>query len=445
MSCELLLRIVLVVLALILRQNVLAAGESTNGFPNWEERVLLEWTNRARSDPQIEMSACGTKCPDAACYTAIVPFVENLKLNRAARFHAAEQKLQGFASHTSACTVVSNIDALFPDSCDGSATCACAGGVKQCSPTCTTFSSRAALFGTSVSGEDLAYGFADPDAAFNAWMREQGTNAACTFSTDKGERWNLLKGSGAAGAGFYADYSAIEFGAGSAPTHIPSAAHYPRQASSVDVWANWYSGAGPSTAVVNVDGVCRPLALARGSSTNGAWTATLTNVASGCHRYYFEFRDAGNTPETYPTSGSLGIGPAGSCADWDVARPPSCGLPTLDIDASINSTRYDALTDGVLAIRYMFGLTGATLTSGALGAQATITDPAAIKAHLDAIRPMLDIDGDGRVDTLTDGLLILRYLFGLRGSALIQGALVPTAPRNTAPLIEDYIRTVLVP
>ena len=27
-------------------------GEAVAGFPNWTERVMLEWTNRARSDPQ---------------------------------------------------------------------------------------------------------------------------------------------------------------------------------------------------------------------------------------------------------------------------------------------------------------------------------------------------------------------------------------------------------
>src|SRR6185295_15490181 len=84
-----------------------AVGESVNGFPNWEERVLLEWTNRARSDPQVEMAACGANCAvDAACYSANVPLSHDLALNRSARFHADEMWLQGYLEHTSACTVV---------------------------------------------------------------------------------------------------------------------------------------------------------------------------------------------------------------------------------------------------------------------------------------------------------------------------------------------------
>ena len=51
-------------------------------------------------------------------------------------------------------------------------------------------------------------------------------------------------------------------------------------------------------------------------------------------------------------------------------------VATLDVDASISSTKYDALTDGLLIIRYLFGLTGSSLTTGALGGTATRTDPA---------------------------------------------------------------------
>ena len=54
-------------------------------------------------------------------------------------------------------------------------------------------------------------------------------------------------------------------------------------------------------------------------------------------------------------------------------------VATLDVDASISSTKYDALTDGLLVLRYLFGLTGTSLTTGALGGTATRTDPAAIK------------------------------------------------------------------
>jgi hypothetical protein len=114
----------------------------------------------------------------------------------------------------------------------------------------------------------------------------------------------------------------------------------------------------------------------------------------------------------------------------------------LDVDASISATRYDALTDGLLTLRYLFGLTGTPLTNGAVGATATRTDPAAVKGYLDAIRPLLDVDGNGVTDALTDGLLIIRYLFGLRGDALIHGAVGLDATRTLAGDIEAYIRSL---
>ena len=51
----------------------------------------------------------------------------------------------------------------------------------------------------------------------------------------------------------------------------------------------------------------------------------------------------------------------------------------------------------------------------------------------------LDIDGDGSTDALTDGLLLLRYLFGFRGNALVDGAISPYATRTTADEIVDYL------
>ena len=116
---------------------------------------------------------------------------------------------------------------------------------------------------------------------------------------------------------------------------------------------------------------------------------------------------------------------------------------TLDVDASNTATRYDPLTDGLIIVRYLFGLTGPALTGGTLGSTASRTDPASLKEYLDRIRPLLDIDSDGVANALTDGLLILRYLFGLRGDALITGAIAPTATRRTAPEIEAHLALLL--
>jgi hypothetical protein len=151
--------------------------------------------------------------------------------------------------------------------------------------------------------------------------------------------------------------------------------------------------------------------------------------------------DAGSNPLDLTTD-QRGVGFArgfGAAADMGAYESSA----TLDVDASVTAAKYDALTDGLLIIRYLFGLTGAALTDGVVGGAATRIDPAAITAYLDAIRPRLDIDGDGSADAYSDGLLILRYLFGLRGDALITGAVGPLAQRKTAADIEVYLQKLL--
>ena len=50
-----------------------------------------------------------------------------------------------------------------------------------------------------------------------------------------------------------------------------------------------------------------------------------------------------------------------------------------------------------------------------------------------------DIDGDGKEAPLTDGLLVIRYLFGFTDQALIQGAVDSSATRSTAADITAYL------
>lgn len=315
------------VFALVVGANdARAVGEPVNGFPNWAERVIHEWINRARVDPQVEMNACGSPCVERACYTVMPPLAWNESLNRAARFHSDEMVRQGYFAHNSACTLVSNINSLYPTSCNGTAACACVGGTKACAPSCTGFAPRVQLFGGSPSGEIIASP-SNPNQSFYLWLFEPGDTTSCQFTSANGHRWLILKSTGAVGAGV-AGYSTGDFGGGSAPTKIPSGAHYPQQAASVATWANWYDTAGPSLASVNVDGSCTSMTLQRGTQTNGAWSATVTGAGSGCHRYYFSFRDAAGTTVTYPTSGSLAIGTGVACPDWDSSRPAACAIGT---------------------------------------------------------------------------------------------------------------------
>ena len=116
----------------------------------------------------------------------------------------------------------------------------------------------------------------------------------------------------------------------------------------------------------------------------------------------------------------------------------------LRLDADENGVA-DALTDGVMIVRYMLGLTGTSLTNNALGINPGLMTGALIKQHLDDIRPLLDIDGNGQVDALHDGLLLMRYLFGLRGASLTANALGTGTTRGALGQIESYILPLLPP
>ena len=112
----------------------------------------------------------------------------------------------------------------------------------------------------------------------------------------------------------------------------------------------------------------------------------------------------------------------------------------LDVDGN---GRYEALTDGVLVLRWLFGSTGPTLINGAIGAGAQRATAADVIAWLESRRAMFDVDDNGRTEALTDGLLILRYMFGVRGAELVASAVGSGATRANAPAIEAYISSLM--
>lgn len=114
----------------------------------------------------------------------------------------------------------------------------------------------------------------------------------------------------------------------------------------------------------------------------------------------------------------------------------------LDLDGNGAA---DALTDGLLAMRSMFGFSGNALVNGAIGAGATRDTAAQISLFISrgTANLALDIDGNGKIDALTDGLLIMRYLFGFRGAALTNGAVASDATRTSDTAIEAYLASLL--
>jgi hypothetical protein len=129
----------------------------------------------------------------------------------------------------------------------------------------------------------------------------------------------------------------------------------------------------------------------------------------------------------------------GDTAVRAVFAPVAIGTHVLDVDGNGS---YDALTDGLMVIRYLFGLTGAPLTNAAIGTGATRSTPTSIESYLGDIVPKLDIDGNGQADALTDGLLVSRALFGVTGTSLVSNAVGPNAIRTTPAAIEAQIQSL---
>ena len=125
----------------------------------------------------------------------------------------------------------------------------------------------------------------------------------------------------------------------------------------------------------------------------------------------------------------------------------------FDIDADGN---VDALTDGMLLLRYLFNLSGNSLLKDAVAKKTALSDGATrtdeeIEQYLrDAtgqnndgvggagskdydsnyplIEEIFDIDDSGDVDALTDGLMLIRYLFNLTGKSLADSAIHKDSP-----------------
>ena len=109
---------------------------------------------------------------------------------------------------------------------------------------------------------------------------------------------------------------------------------------------------------------------------------------------------------------------------------------SLDIDGN---SEIDALTDGLLVLRHMFGLTGNSLISGVIGANAEHSSAEEIQTRISNLGFSVDIDNNGDVDALTDGLIILRYLFGLRGDVLVAGVVSSTGQRVDVVDLESHL------
>ena len=196
------------------------------------------------------------------------------------------------------------------------------------------------------------------------------------------------------------------------------------------------------------------LTVMRNGSGSGSVASSDTYIACGATCTHTYIGGSQVTLTATADAGSVFTGWLGACTgtgpcsltlntDATVtatfATPANIADRPLDID---NNNARDALTDGLILIRRMFGLTGGAMIARAIGPNAQRSDPVAIASYIVDVNPKFDVDGNGQVDALTDGVLILRYLFGVRGNALIANAIGPGATRSTIVTIESYLQSI---
>jgi large subunit ribosomal protein L40e len=119
---------------------------------------------------------------------------------------------------------------------------------------------------------------------------------------------------------------------------------------------------------------------------------------------------------------------------------PRLRTSLIDVDGN---GEYDALTDGLLLLRDMYGFTGEELISGAIGVDAIYSSAQEVQERIEILGDSLDIDQDGQIDALSDGLMILRYLFGFYGDTLTADLVTQDSLRHEPGEIEDYLASFL--
>jgi glucose/arabinose dehydrogenase len=112
-------------------------------------------------------------------------------------------------------------------------------------------------------------------------------------------------------------------------------------------------------------------------------------------------------------------------------------VPFLDVD---NNGLLSAGTDGLLLLRYMLGFREANLIAGnVIGANAERTTASAIQTYLNAVLSSFDIDGRSGVSAPTDGLIALRYLLGLSGAPLTAGTGAISTPQAVKDALDALV------
>ena len=158
----------------------------------------------------------------------------------------------------------------------------------------------------------------------------------------------------------------------------------------------------------------------------GNWSITTSELSEGNYSVFAKSLDSdGNSASSDEITFSI-------TAPIEGTRDTLTGQATFNLDVDGNG-EVGALSDGLMILRKMFGTAfkGDALTDGAIDSDATRTTDEIheyIQWGMDSME--LDVDGNGEVGAFSDGLMVIRHLFGtaFQGEALTNGAISNDSP-----------------
>ena len=154
-----------------------------------------------------------------------------------------------------------------------------------------------------------------------------------------------------------------------------------------------------------------------GSDDNGDPTVTLADEANSKLGPSFTLEGSGGGYHLY-----------------DLLYDPVSATASLFVDGVERLTGYDGRPFSEIA-PYLFW--GSAQDNDTGKARYNLVE---LSLSMDCPSLSLDIDGNGKYDALSDGILAIRYLFGFRGDTLISNAIAPDCTRCTAPEIESCLQ-----
>ena len=179
---------------------------------------------------------------------------------------------------------------------------------------------------------------------------------------------------------------------------------------------------------------------------------SLTGLSLGSHTFQVRAKDAAGNLDPTPASVTWtvvdGIAPdttitSGAPAD-STATTATISFtgsddvsPTVAFECRLDKSTYVACSSPQNLTNLSLGLHTFEVRAKDAAGNVDLT-PASVTWRVTWTCPLLDIDGAGGPTAEVDAIIIMRYLLGVRGDALVSG-LTPLGPRNTGILIEGYI------